>query len=288
MDTLDKALARIEKNIQERAKETSQQSAKIVQLPLWSEPVRGTPNQALRGALFAGIQGKQAKYMLREEILASPKGFNIRFTGKQLTQTDLDVWEEALHLAKQQPLGSKIEFTAHAFLKALGRSTGKPMHEWLKDSFARLNACSVEITDSREQKTYFGSLIEGGARDDDTGRYVLQINPQMLRLFDTGWTEIDFKQRQLLRRKPLAQWLHGFLATHKEPHPMKVETYHKLSGSNTKQLKRFKEALSKALTELQKIYYIRGFEIKDGLVHIERTANDIQKIHAPKPNISHR
>ena len=282
MDRLNKSLANIETHLQERAKEAKSKSAEIVQLPLWSEPVRGTPNQALRGALFAGIQGKQAKYIEDEILIASQKGFTIRYTGKQLTQSDLDVWEEALHLSRQQPLGSTIEFTAHGFLKALGRNTGKSDHEWLRQTFIRLTACYVEFKDNQEQKTYFGSLVDCGAKDDKTSRYVLQINPKMRRLFSEGWTEIDSKQRQLLRRKPLAQWLHGFLATHKKPHPMKVETYRDLSGSNTKELRRFKQSLTNALTELQKIHYIRNFEIKDGLVHIELSANDVQKIHAPK------
>ena len=59
------------------------------------------------------------------------------------------VWEQALHLVQQHPLGTRCDFSAHAFLKALGRSTGKPMHEWLKDAFARLGGCFVEITQSR-------------------------------------------------------------------------------------------------------------------------------------------
>jgi hypothetical protein len=33
-------------------------TAKLYQLPLWPEPVRGAPNSFLRSALFAAIQGK--------------------------------------------------------------------------------------------------------------------------------------------------------------------------------------------------------------------------------------
>jgi hypothetical protein len=32
------------------------QSGKVIQLPLWPEPVRGAPNDILRSALFAAIQ----------------------------------------------------------------------------------------------------------------------------------------------------------------------------------------------------------------------------------------
>ncbi len=152
-------LASIHQGIKKRQKRQPQKpkSADIVQLPLWPQPVRGVPNSALRGALFAAIQGKDRQYMKRE-LLAVQQGMEIRFTGMQLDQSDLDVWEQALHLARMHPLGTLCEFTAHAFLKALGRSTGKPMHEWLKDVFHRLTACAVEI--KQGPHVYVGSLIE--------------------------------------------------------------------------------------------------------------------------------
>ena len=77
--------------------------------------------------------------------------------------------EQTLHLARTQALGTECYFTAHGFLKALGRATGKQNHEWLKSALVRLAGAVVEITSGR--RTYFGTLIEGGARDEDTGRY---------------------------------------------------------------------------------------------------------------------
>ena len=219
----------IHQGIKKRQKRQPQKpkSAGIVQLPLWPQPVRGVPNSALRGALFAAIQGKDRQYMKRE-LLAVQQGMEIRFTGMQLDQSDLDVWEQALHLARMHPLGTCCEFTAHAFLKALGRSTGKPMHEWLKDTFARLGGCFVEITHNR--LTYGGNLLEL-YRDEDSGRYRLEVNPKIVALYSAGWTAIDWQQRQQLRRKPLALWLHGFYASHAEPYPMRVEKLMQLSGS---------------------------------------------------------
>ena len=108
--------------------------AKVIQLPLWPEPKRGAPNAVLRGALFAAVQGKDRQYMHRQELIAAQDGITIRYTGEQLDQADLDVWEQALHLARTQALGTECYFTAHGFLKALGRQTGKSGHEWLKSA----------------------------------------------------------------------------------------------------------------------------------------------------------
>jgi hypothetical protein len=115
--------------------------AKVYQLPLWPEPVRGTPNSFLRSALFAAIQGKTRRWM-DKELLASVRGVVVRFTGKQLDQSDLDVWEQAAQLARFHPLGHICHFRANAFLTALGRRNGKTDYEWLHSTITRLVACA--------------------------------------------------------------------------------------------------------------------------------------------------
>ena len=270
-------LASIHQGIQRREKRERQKPkpAKVIQLPLWPEPARGVPNSALRGALFAAIQGKDRRYMKRE-LLAVQKGVEIRFTGMQLDQSDLDVWEQALHLARMHPLGTRCDFTARAFLKALGRRTGKSDHEWLKDVFARLGGCFAEITHNR--LTYGGSLLEL-YRDEDTERYCLEINPKIIALYNAGWTAIDWRLRQLLRRKPLALWLHGYYASHAKPFPVKVETLYSLSGSGNPCLRSYKRQLIKAHEYLKEVGILADYEIKDGLVYPYRIPSASQKKH---------
>ena len=277
------ALSRIQQGIEARGAQAVQatakpKSAEIIQLPLWPEPARGVPNSALRGALFAAIQGKDRQYM-DGAMLAITKDMQIRFTGMQLDQSDMDVWELALHLARQHPLGTRCEFTMHGFLKALGRSAGKKDHERMKGVFRRLAGAVMEITHNR--MTYGGTLLEF-YRDEDTGRCVLEINPKLKKLYDAGWTAIDWQQRQQLNRKPLALWLHGFYASHAEPYPVKVETLHRLSGSRNKDVWGFKRDLKKALDQLQAIGAITGYEISGDLVTIDRTPSGSQRKHLRK------
>ncbi len=285
---LDQAMARLERNVKGRSQtDTStmpkapvpQQKATVVHLPVWPKSARGVPNSVLRGALFAAIQGK-GRQALKRQLLAVQKGMEIRFTGWQLDQADLDVWEQALHLARQHPLGTRCDFTAHAFLKALGRATGKMNHEWLKDVFARLASAMVEITHDRF--TYGGSLLEF-YRDEDSGRYVVEINPKIVVLYTAGWTACDWKQRQKLRGKPLALWLHGFYSTHAKPLPHKVETLHKLCGSGNKSLRGYKQELKKACCVLETIGAIDSYSIDGNFVSVERTPSTSQKKYLNKP-----
>ncbi|NOT13733.1 MAG: TrfA family protein [Methylococcaceae bacterium] len=249
--------------------------SQVYQLPLWPEPARGIPNPVLRGALFAAVQGKY-RAVFQRELLACQKGLQIRFTGIQLDQSDLDVWEQALHLARLHPLGTRCEFSVHGFLKALGRKTGKSEHEWLKNSFARLMGCGVELTNQQERKTYGGSLLEF-MRDDDSGRYVVIFNPRILTFYEGGWTAIDWQDRQLLRGKPLALWLHGYLATHAKPYPIKIETLRSFSGSSNKEIRCFKRKLIAALNELKKIEFILGFDFEGDNVIINKSPTPSQQ-----------
>jgi len=251
--------------------------SKVYQLPIWPEPTRGIPNPVLRGALFAAVQGKN-RAVFQRELLACQKGLQIRFTGIQLDQSDLDVWEQALHLARLHPLGTRCEFSVYGFLKALGRKTGKSEHEWLKNSFARLMGCGVELSDQQERKTYGGSLLEF-MRDDLSGRYVVIFNPKILTFYEGGWTAIDWQDRQLLRGKPLALWLHGYLATHAKPYPIKIETIRLFSGSSNKEIRCFKRKLAAALNELKKIEFIMGFDFEGDNVVINNPPTPSQQRH---------
>src|ERR1051325_9017610 len=100
---LDDSLERMRQSLAAREERA------VVQLPLWPEPKRGAPNSFIRSALFAAIQGKDRQFM-KEAVLASQDGIVIKYTGEQLNQADLDVWETIVHLAREQPLGTFCSF----------------------------------------------------------------------------------------------------------------------------------------------------------------------------------
>ena len=249
------------------------------QLPLWPEKTRGTPNAWLRGALFAAIQGKKRR-ALKRELLASVDGVQIRFTGWQLDQSDLDVWETIVHLSRQKAMGNPVEFSAHSILKELMRDTGKSQHEWLKDVMSRLYSAGVEISVGRY--TYFGTLLKG-ARDELTGHYVVELEIKLLTMYQAGWTQIEWGVRHKLRRKPLALWLHGWYCSHAKSHRLKVETIRKLSGSSNPQLSSFRRQIGIALEDLKSIGEIQEWKLCDGdLIDVTRTPSPAQKKHLKK------
>ena len=58
-----------------------------------------------------------------------------------------------------------------------------------------------------------------------------------------------------------------------------VAYLHKLSGSQTKRLRKFKENLTKALRDLEAIGAIEAFEIVGDLVHVRTVPSPSQQKH---------
>jgi hypothetical protein len=262
LSALDRRLISLEQTLTQSA------NTKIVQLPLWSEPKRGTPNSFLRSALFSAIQGKTREF-LRETTLASQETYTVKFTGEQLNQEDLTVWETLVHLARNEPLGTSCSFTAHGILKALGLATGGAQHRALHSSIIRLAACVVEIILNGQR--YFGHLIEGGVKDELTTHYLIHLNPAIIRLYgETQWTGIDWQQRSKLRRKPLAQALHAYFSSHRQPFPVSLAFLQNITGSRNAQPASFKRQCRKALDDLLALGFLTNYTIDDNLVTVTR------------------
>lgn len=248
-----------------------------MKLELWPDEVRGVPNAILRGALF-GVGQERATHKKRT-LIAAVEGYEIRFKGETLNQTDLDVLEGMLHIAMPHPLGKRVEFTVHSFLKTMGRNTSGEQHEQFKEQIARLMGGVVEITDTKARMTFMGTLVSKAFRDEDTGRYVVIFDRDMLNLYEAGYSHIDWNQRMALGKSTLAKWMHGFYATHAQPYPYKVQTLHNLCGSGAS-MKEFKRLLKKALGELAGVGAIQGWNIDDAdLVTVQRTPSIAQQKH---------
>ncbi|MBV5317800.1 MAG: hypothetical protein JZU50_08315 [Desulfobulbaceae bacterium] len=253
-------------------------AAKPIQLPLWAEVVRASPNAFLRSAVFPAIQGKTRDYQERS-VIAAQNGYEIRLTGRTLDQADFDVWLFAVHLARCTPLGTVCEFNYNSFLKGINRCNGRSDYEWLKKSIARLRSALLEIKIGPQWCTY--NLIEGAAGDDSTTELRLQFSPLLIELFAAdAWTAVQWEERLQLKGKPLALWLHGYYASHAAPYPVKVETLQKMSGSSTKELRYFKAALKAAFVHLEAIG-IRA-TIKGDLVTVKRMPSATQGRHLVK------
>lgn len=258
--------------------------AEAARLPLWPQPVRAVPNGFLRSALFGAVAKGKRRY-LQGELMASVDGIEIRYSGQRLDQGDLDVWVCLLHAVRLQVLGSRCRMTSYALLKLMGRSDTGKNRATLQARIERLVATALTVKQGRY--SYIGSLIGFAAKDEETQGWVIELDHRLRSLFaDDQFTQIEWAVRHDLGGYQLAQWLHGFYASHAKPFPLKVETLHKLCGSEMERMDHFREKLRKALGALTEASAARGVgfrhEIRGDLVHVEKDASRTQQRHLAK------
>ena len=258
--------------------------AKVVMLPIWPDAMRAVPNGMLRSALFGAIRRGARRYLRRERI-AALDGIEIFYTGERLDQGDLDVWETILHLARLQGLGNECRVTAYQLLKILGKTDSGKNRDILDIRLSRMKATGVDVQVGRYG--YEGSLIDEVYRDKETMEYVFRLNAKLRALFEPNqFTQIDWVVRRELDGKPLAQWLHGFYASHAKPYPVSVAKLHELCGSDFDALNDFRPKLRKALDAVADACKINNqsfsYEVQNDIVHVKKEPSSAQLRHLTK------
>ena len=97
---------------------------------------------------------------------------------------------------------------------------------------------------------------------------------------------MDWSVRHALSGQPLAQWLHGYYASHAKPYPMCMETLLKLAGSEDASPSSGRQTLRKALDALTDASEANAqpfsYDIRGSLVHVEKKPSGTQRRHLAK------
>ena len=294
MNKLDELIARLpalqEKARQRAAQEQASAPAKVVQLPLWPEPVRAVPNGFLRSALFGAIR-KGRRRFVKGEHLAALDGIEIHYTGERLDQGDLDVYESVLHAVRLQELGSQCRVTSYALLKLMGKTDTGKNRATLQTRIERLRANAIRMKQGRY--SFIGGLVDEAYKDEETQEWVIVLNPKLRALYGADqFTQIEWAVRQALDGRQLAQWLHGFYASHAKPFPMKAETLLKLAGGENANPRSAQQKLRQALDAVAEASAAHGegfsYEIRGDLVHVEKRPSVTQRRHLAKKAVQRR
>ena len=155
----------------------------------------------------------------------------------------------------------------------------------LHNRIERLVANAVTVKQGRY--TYIGGLIRFAAKDEETQEWVIELDEKLRPLFASDqFTQVEWAVRHALDGQPLAQWLHGFYASHAKPYPIKVETLLSLSGGENADPYSGKQKLRKALDAVTEASAAHGegfsYDIRSDLVHVEKKAQGAQRRHLAK------
>src|SRR5438067_10047154 len=142
----------------------------IIQFPLFPQETRPVSNDMARSALFSCIQGKDRRF-IKDALLATVEGMEIRFTGEQLNQDDHDLLMQLVFMAQCKPLGSWVIAPAYGILTALGRQIGGKQYRELRTDIARLTAGMVIIRNTKTMREVFGHHLIAKAEQNEKSRH---------------------------------------------------------------------------------------------------------------------
>lgn len=204
-------------------------------MPWCHDSRRSAPNVLLRSALF-GTFAKKDRKKVDNKLIYCSNGIEIKYSGEQLDQDDLEIWLQVINLASylggcnKYYISNKILFSSNGFLRQMGKSGGSSNTNNLMLSLERLKENSIRI--NTQGTKYLSSLIDSVYRDENK-KVVVRLNPEIA-IFFSSYTQLHRDERQKLRGKQLCLWIHAFYCTHENSEfRYTAKTIKKLCGSNS-------------------------------------------------------
>ena len=257
----------------------TKQQIKDMQLSLfdlapWPDHMRAMPNDFGRSAIFTTRNKKVPRAALqREAIYHISKDVEITFTGIELrADSDELVFAQVLEYAKRTPLGEPVTFTFYEICQDLGWSINGRYYKQAEDCLSRLQASAMQFSSQRLGRLESVSLIRRFRildRGKRTSRCQVEIDTEMVVLF-AGDHYTKFVWEKYRKLSPTARRMFDYFATHKEPYPLKLETFRLMCGSDSTRVKKWREQVSEACDELRENGLVDSAWINDDLVHCKR------------------
>jgi hypothetical protein len=262
---------------QKRIRELAEREATKPQqlfLPGMEDSLRAMPNHLSRAPLFAPVApGK--KTIHDGAVIYQTETVTLKGWGKQLTEDVADIWMHALYLASKVALGEPVVINRAEFLRGLGRNESGASYEWLNRGVLALSTFTIAIEARRkdgQQKYSIGNhpssrvlqMLGGFDYSEETAEYMLVIDPRWRQIFgnhEYGFLDWD-KRLQIGRGQDLAKSLQRLISTSADA----VQRYSLESLKERAQYagrtRDFKEALLKAMRELERLEIISGGRIE--------------------------
>ncbi len=281
--TKNRAIADVDEKVSERMQaavlQRSTEEVMAAQLSLfevapWADDMRAMPNDYARSALFT-VRNKRQKRVAFESkaVFHVNKDVTITYTGIELRAEDDElVWQQVLEYAKRQPLGELFHFTLYQICNDLGWSINGRYYEKVEECLLRLKATALAVTSARLGKLKALSMIEDFEMADRGTRKALcqvRITPQMVYLF-AGDHYSKFVWNKYRELKPIARRLFDYLASHKEPYPLKLETFRLMCGSESERPAKWKEQAKEACASLTSSGLVAKTWVKGDLIYCAR------------------
>ncbi|WP_296753522.1 plasmid replication initiator TrfA [Thiobacillus sp.] len=240
-------------------------------LPGLAEFMRAVPNHVARSSLFAPIARGRRKFH-HETLLVTRADAVMRYTGEQLDEADADLTLQLIYEAIQFPLGVAVTLNRARLLRAMGRSTGRNDYEWLQRRMKALTVATLFIEARRPDgsvKFRVGHLeafhiVQSFRYDDASETYCFMMDPRWVQLFSNReFALIDWAKRLEIRRgQDMAKAFQRLIATSSNPVQRYALDWLKDKMQYAGRMRDFREALDRAMRELQRLELIASWGIE--------------------------
>ena len=239
-------------------------------LPGMEDFMRAMPNQVARSSLFAPIARGRRKFH-QETPLVTRADAVMSYTGEQLDEADADLALQLIFEAMPHPLGAPVAINRAAFLRAMGRSTGKQQYDWLHRRMKALTAATLFIEAKKpdgSMKYRIGNteafhILQSFRYDEDAETYTFTLDPRWRTLFgNREFALVDWEKR-LQIGQDMAKALQRLAATSADPVQRYALGWLKDKMQYAGRMRDFKDSLNAAISELVRLEIIAKGRIEE-------------------------
>lgn len=226
------------------------------QMTLFPIEARAIPNYLARCPLFSNVSAaEKSRPQFKDALLASPKGFQIYFTGVQLDQADCDIFMQIIMDCSGRTISDShpLIINIGQCLRRTDRSDSGSNYVWLREVIERLRDAKIVIESDRYKFT--GNLIREILEDKQDRQIAITLSPTIVRMFSgSEYALIDWEKRmQLKKRINLSKWLQNFICSHERgTQRHSLENLRAWFGYSSP-LRKFREAMTEAMSELDRV-----------------------------------
>ena len=260
--------------MQRTSQELKEAQLSLFDVAPWADDMRAMPNDYARSALFTVRNKRQKRSALENKVIFHiNKNVSIFYTGIELRAEDDElVWQQVLEYAKHLSFGKKIHFSMYQLCTDLGWSINGRYYKKAEECLTRLQATAMQVTSERFGRLKSLSLVkEFEIIDRGTKKAMCQveISEQIVYLFADDHYSI-FIWKKYRKLKPIARRLFDYLASHKEPFPLKLETFRLICGSESERAAKWKEQSKEACKELTDSGLVKSTWVDGNKIYCER------------------
>lgn len=264
-------LARLQHVLHKRQEREAADTPKQLFLPGFD--IGAMPNHLNRSSFIAPIaRGRRKQH--HQTVMVSRLDCVLEYSGEQLDEADGDLIMALIFFAQPQPLGAPVTLNRKELLRKIkAGGIGSTQYEWLHRTLKRLREGTLFLEAKKPGgglrytigKMESFSVLKDLSYDDESEIYTYTLDPRWVVMFgNREYSLIDWgKRMQIGRGLDMAKTLQRLVATSADPVQRFELARLKTQMEYTSPMRKFKEALTAAVRELERLEIIARGRIED-------------------------